>query len=236
MNKKNIIYSILTFLLSISVFITPTLGKYVSTHIGVAGILAFTPLIPTGIFVVEPDDFFDDNGNEIINVESESKWGAGDNPGSNPEGEFGLDSLNNVQFTVSNKTNKRLLVSFHIELFYEGWFNWGATIKSTDFSIEIINITKDNASITGAFRYGDSDQQGNIFSKTINPTDIGDTGIFAGVTLATVEDLFVIEPSEYNDYNVVITGSGDLWSDIADIFSTNYYYSFRMVVTEYNPA
>ena len=232
MNKNKIVYGIITFLLSICVFITPTLGKYVSTQFGVAGILAFTPLIPTGIFIVENEDFFDSDGSLKDKIQSDSKWGAGDNPGSNPEGEYGLDSLNDVQFTISNKSNKRLLVTFYIELFYEGILGWGSTIKSTTFDIKITNITKDNQSIEGEFKYGDSDQNGNIFSKTINPSD---TSIFTGVTTQTVENLFVLEPAEYCDYNVYITGSGDLWSDIADIFSTNYYYSFHMVVVEYNP-
>ena len=234
MKRKFICFSIVSLLLTTSLVVTPTVAKYIHSHSDVAGILGFTPLIPTSAFVIDNQDFIDENGNVLTEVKSESKWGAENNPGSNQEeneDKYGLDSLDNILISVSNKSSKRLLVTFYIELFYEGLFNWGSTIKSTNFSIVITNITKDNSQHSGSYKYIDSDQNGNIFSKTINPTD---TNIFPNVTQQTIENLFVLEPSEYFDFNIDITGEGSTWADFADIFSTNYYYSFHMVVIEYN--
>ena len=238
MNKNKLVYGIITFFLSICVFITPTLGKYVSTQFGVAGILAFTPLIPTGIFIVENEDFFNSDGSPKDKVQSDSKWGAGDSVKEKGEKElentYGISSLENVLFSIKNISNKRLLVNFYVELYFKSNIGTdvGLTVRRTNFTAQVTNITENNQSVTGNYKYTTEDKNGNIFSKTISPTD---TSIFPNMTSQTVENLFVLNPSEYMEYNVKIEGDSDLLSSVGDWLSTNCYYSFHMVVTEYNP-
>lgn len=241
MKKNKKYFGFLSFLLIIFVIISPTYGKYFYNDVGVAGFFTFSPLIPTGVFVVDNDDFIGDNGETLEEAQSDSKWGAGDSVEDKSESElennFGINSLEKVLFSVNNATNKKLLVKFYVELYFKSNIgtNMGLTVKRTTFSIQITNITKSNQSISGDYNYTTSDQneKGDIFSKTISPAD---TNIFPDVTTQTVEELFVLNPSDYMEYNVKITGDGDFLSSIGDWLSTNCYYSFHMIVSEYNPV
>lgn len=232
MEKKNTYYGIFSIILLFFVIITPTYGKYVYNNIGLAGILSFTPLKPAGEFIVENEDFIGDNGEVLVEVQSESKWGAGDNPGNNPESEFGMNALGEVMFTVNNNTSKRLLVSFRIVLATTSWLGWD--IEDSTNNVTLINLTKESQSIKGSFKYVDSDRNNNRYYKLLNPTD---NSMFGNVATTTIESLFVLEKDDYAEYQVLISRSGGgLGGIIGGWITTDYYYSFHLVVTEYNPS
>lgn len=232
MEKKKKYYGFLSVILLFCVIITPTYGKYVFNHIGLAGFLSFTSLKPTGEFVVIDDDFISENGEVLVEVQSESKWGAGDNPGSNPEEEFGMNALGTVMFTVNNNSSKRLLVSFRVVLATNSWLGWD--IEDSTNNVTLINLTKSNQSIEGSFKYVDSDRSNNQYTKLLKPTD---KSMFPSADTTTIETLFVLDDDEYAEYQVLISRSNSgIGGIIGGWITTDYYYSFHLVVSEYNPS
>lgn len=231
--KKNKFYSILLTVLAIfSICLTPTFGKFTYTKIGVAGMLTFTKLVPTGDFIVDNKDFIGENGEQLTEVKSESKFGTKGENVSDPEGQYGLGDLTNVVFSVSNISNRRLLVTFYIEVYSNG--TWAAELVKNSITINRLDI-EDNIvdTINGNFTY--SGKENSIYKKTVSPID---SNIFSPVNMEVIERSFILEPETgYGKYQIAIEriydSIGGIIGGIGGLFTTEYFYNFHMVLVEY---
>lgn len=113
---KSIIFLFVSCVLIL--FTNFTYGKYTSDIYGVAWFPNFTDFQIIGeIFVVETEDLKTD-GTGNIKAESDKLWGAEADDGtmSKPStDEFNMGNLGNVQYTVKNNSNDRLLIMFKLK-------------------------------------------------------------------------------------------------------------------------
>ena len=174
MNMKYKLISICYLFLVSFLVLTPTYAKYSTTTYGEAGRLVFSDLkFETGTFTITDDLVFDSNSNVKEEIKDVPKWGSN----SEADEDFNLDSLKDVEFSVSNISNVDLLVNFYVEFKMNdvsGFISsYEATIKNliTGDTLEgNVSFTKGEVVSTGFLGAKTYRYYGNIDPSTLTPT------------------------------------------------------------------
>ena len=204
---KSLFYSLLIFITTLN--FSPTFCKYATYgYVGVAGNLIFSTLtFITETFVVYEEDFYDENGNLKDKVLDEPKWGTQSSAGE----DFNLKSLHDVEFSVTNKSNVDLLVTFDIQ--------FSMTISSglgSEIEIVLTNLIS-NDQLTGVIPFNKTSSGGwleikSTYSGTVDPRKLSDSN--GGNTTQIIERSFVIYSSASEGYtysSYSLTFNFDSW-------------------------
>ena len=234
---KKIVKKLYGILLVIIIVLTPqTICKYTQTLVGSVGELVFSTLsFITDTFYIENDDLVENEDGSII-AKDDPKWGQ-ESPAYKEEGlSQGMGSLSDVEFSVSNKSNKELLINFYIDFKINIVKNFGASQ-----TIIIKNITT-GQSVSGTVTFTKYDESGFLngvkyYNATVNPLDFINKN--NQNELDIIENSFVIYP-ENNEglptsakYQVTIEFSKGFLDGVGDWLSENVYLSFYLIAVPY---
>lgn len=198
MKIKRFLFICFTFLILINISFTN--ARYVSKEFGdVFSVKLSKYSVYAEDFVILDSDWIDENGNEKTEVESKKLWGV---PNNGSTTGYQLKDLQNVAFTVSNRTTKDIMVSnFTISLSVKN----NAT---SDLNLTLTNTLTENSieQIKGVISLKHQGNASNVSSNQFNINSTGDE--FNGNPIHE----FIVNPLDYyKRVNVTSTSNANNW-------------------------
>lgn len=235
--KKKGLFDFLSLVLITFIAISPTFGKYDGTLVGEAGKLVFTTLtFSTDSFIVTDFDIKNDDGTIKEQYKDEvPKWGT--NSEAAKEGkDQGMDSLQNVEFSIDNKSSQDLLVMFYIDFKINVIKNIGSS-----FNISIRNIDN-NETLTGSVQFTNYDSDGwflwtsYYYDGTVDPRNLSAE---SGNKEEIINRSFVAHGtnsagSSSLSFQVSINFENSGIGDLGDLLTDSNYLNVNMIVVPYN--
>ena len=253
-NRKILLY--LSLIFSLVLCVTPTLGKYTASSFGVAWKTNFSNFAIVGdLFAITKPE----------GEESGKIWGAPVNEQGIPDAatrdEFSLGELNELEMSVYNGTNVRMIVTFEIELFFQNINN------VTLFKMFLVNTTLHpdyvmpdladnneawNTKIEGETLEADIITSGTAgegqvllnrnpnlsyvatlirYYQHIGTVDPRSPGLVDDIS--TLEEEYVLDPGEAFDYHLRVRFIEWLFGNLYDSFNSAYS-SIKITATPYN--